>query len=245
MLISASVLFLSLTLQRPAPPAPLFHPGSTIVDTDGNTIRAHQPHVYTFGSQYFLLGSSHVGASDGTPGIVNLYTSPDLHAWTFQGGVYNHSGSARPSLLGRNPLTRQYVLWAKGGKGFQVATASSQHGPYTNIGSFAPPSGNLSCTSGDSASFLDPVSGHAYVVYSQHTCNGAPARAMKLVQLNDEWTAPAAMPAGKPVSTFPGHIEAPCPFYSNLTASWYIWSSHTSGWKPNPAELLVRFILIL
>ena len=209
----------------------LFHPGATMYDTDGSVIRAHQPHVYTENGTYYLIGSSHVGGSDGIPGIVNMYVSEDLHAWSFIGGIYNHSAAARTSLLGRNPRTLQYVLWAKGNS-FQVATASSLLGPYTTVGNFKP---SKTCSAGDSASFLDPVSGKAYVVYSQHLCGGNPARAMMLLQLNDAWTAPV----GHPIPTVPGHLEAPCPFYSELTASWYIWSSHTSGWNPNPAELLV------
>eukprot|EP01048_Picozoa_sp_COSAG05_P008710 COSAG05_NODE_678_length_7984_cov_3.957134_3_plen_811_part_00 len=214
---------------------PLFHPGAAMADTDGTMIRAHQPHVYVEGGKYYLVGSAHVGASDGTPGIVNLYTSDDLHAWTLVGAIYNHTADSRPSLLGRNPRTHKYVLWAKGNS-FQVATASSLQGPYSTVGNFRP---SESCSAGDSASFLDPVSGKAYVVYSQHTCGGENARAMMLLQLNDDWTAPAAKPAGEPVATLPGHLEAPCPFYSVLTSSWYIWTSHTSGWRPNAAELLV------
>ena len=218
-----------------AAPPPLFRPGSTMADTDGNRIRAHQPHVYVENGTYYLIGSSHVGASDGSAGIVNLYTSEDLHAWTFQGGVYNHTADARPSLLGRNPRTRQYVLWAKGNS-FQVATAPSLRGPYTTVGNFRP---SESCTAGDSASFLDPVSNKAYMVYSQYTCGGENARAMMLLQLNDDWTAPAAGAAGKPVPTVAGHLEAPCPFFSELTKKHYIWTSQTSGWSPNPAHLLV------
>ena len=302
----------------------LFHPGALLKDTDGNIIRAHQPHVYNYSqgqgiqevtsghcksaalltsaaecqaagkvlglsgavqtgswgyippgcswqdadnlwfntnkasthacqdgtdngiclcvdsaqndTKYYLLGSSQVGASAGTQGIVNLYTSTDLHSWQFEGGIYNHSGDSRPSLLGRNPRTGLYVFWAKGGRSFQSATSTSLTGPYLFNGSYVP---EPSCTAGDSAAFLDPVSGNAYMVYSQHTCSGETNRAMKLLLLNDEWTAPASGSKGKPTSTVAGHLEAPCPFYSKLTQKHYIWCSHTSGWKPNAAELLV------
>ena len=91
---------------------------------------------------YYLFGSAHVGSSDGAPGIVNLYTSSDLHAWAFRGGVYNHTGDARPSLLGRNPRTKQYVLWAKGDS-FQSATSASLLGPYVNVGNYKPECGNF------------------------------------------------------------------------------------------------------
>ena len=127
--------------------ADLFHPGAYLTDTDGNVIRAHQPHVYSENGTFYLLGSAHVGASDGAPGIVNLYTSGDLHAWKFEGGVYNHTGDARPSLLGRNPRTGLYVLWAKGGS-FQSATSRDARGPYTNVGNYHP---EPSCDAGDSS----------------------------------------------------------------------------------------------
>jgi hypothetical protein len=223
---------------EPAPPGnDLFHPGAVMTDTDGTVIRAHQPHVYYSenGSAYHLIGSSHVGASDGTAGIVNMYSSDNLHSWSLVGGVYNHTADSRPSLLGRNPRTGLFVMWAKGNS-FQSATAPSLLGPYTNAGNYRP---DASCTAGDSASFLDPVSGKAYMVYSQHTCGGENARAMKLLMLNDDWTAPAVGAAGRPVSTVEGHLEAPCPFYSALTKKHYIWASQTSGWTPNPAHLLV------
>lgn len=215
--------------------ASLFHPGAVLTDTNGHVIRAHQPHVYSENGTYYLLGSARVGVSDGKAGVVNLYSSGDLIAWTFEGGVYNHTADSRPSLLGRNPRTGLFVLWAKGGS-FQVATAQTIRGPYIYVGEYRP---DLNCVAGDSSSFLDPTSGDAYIVYSQHLCGGKPARAMKLLLLNDEWTAPAAGAEGKPASTVVGKLEAPCPFYSELTKSHYIWSSHTSGWKPNPAELLV------
>jgi hypothetical protein len=196
---------------------------------------------------YYLYGSSHVGASAGSKGVVHLYTSPDLHAWTFRGGVYNHSGDARPSLLGRHPSTGLYVMWFKGcgssgnsstrRGSFQSATAPTLLGPFEQVGCYFP---EPSCTSGDSAAFLDPVTGGAFMTYSQHTCQGKNARAMKVLRLDDAtWTSPAAGAAGAPVPTVAGHLEAPCPFYSPLTKQWFIWTSHTSGWDPNPAALLV------
>ena len=59
-------------------------------------------------------------------------------------------------------------MWAKGNS-FQSATAPSLLGPYTNVGNYRP---DASCTAGDSASFLDPVSGKAYM-YTASTRAGA------------------------------------------------------------------------
>ena len=44
---------------------PLFYPGAIMRDTDGNIIRAHQPHVYSENGSFYLIGSAHVGESDG------------------------------------------------------------------------------------------------------------------------------------------------------------------------------------
>ena len=100
-LLACATLCLVACGHATSTPPPLFYPGALLTDTDGNIIRAHQPHVYSENGSYYLLGSAHVGESDGTPGIVNLYTSDDLHAWTFQGGVYNHTADARASLVGQ------------------------------------------------------------------------------------------------------------------------------------------------
>jgi len=102
-----------------------------------------------------------------------------------------------------NPKTGLYVLWAKGGRSFQAAISPTQSGPYTYFNSYTP---EPSCTAGDSAAFLDPISGNAYIVYSQHTCGGNTKRAMKILRLNDEWTAPDELV--KPVATVAGHLEA-------------------------------------
>ena len=47
---------------------------------------------------------------------------------------------------------------------------------------------------------------YRYIVYSQHTCGGNTKRAMKILRLNDEWTAPDELV--KPVATVAGHLEA-------------------------------------
>lgn len=136
-------------------------------------------------------------------------------------------------MLGKNPTTGKFVLWAKGGESFQSATSDSLTGPFVQAGSHVP---EPNCKAGDSASFLDPSTGDAYIVYSQHLCNGQAARAVKVVKLNDVWTAPET--STTPGATVAGKLEAPCPFYSALTKTRYVWTSHTSGWTPNPAELL-------
>ena len=180
--------------------AELFHQGALLTDTDNNIIRAHQPHVYRENGTYYLLGSAHVGASEGAPGQVNMYSSGGLHSWKLKiGGVYNSTGDTRPSLLGRNPRTGRYVLWAKGGS-FQSATAPTLRGPYTNVGRYKPERG---------------VHRRRFVV----------------------------LPGSGQRQGLHGVLSTPAGDAAVLTVycatKHYIWSSHTSGWKPNPAELLV------
>eukprot|EP00936_MAST-01D_sp_MAST-1D-sp1_P001425 g1425.t1 len=216
-----------------------FHPGEVWLDTDGVRIRAHQPHIFgPLNGTYYWYGAAKVGSSDGDAGVVNVYTSRDLYNWDFRGVAFNSTVNgrpgyvARPSMLGRHPHTGQYVLWAKGGgKSFQAATSFSPLGPFRRVGSYDPAPNT---TAGDSAAFLDPVSGtQAFYVYSQHI----PTRAMKVLRLDDAtWTVPDS--TTMPASTVPGHLEAPAPFYSAASKRYHIWSSHTSGWKPNAAQLL-------
>lgn len=134
-------------------------------------------------------------------------------------------------MLGKNPKTGKFVMWAKGGKSFQSAVADSPLGPFHQAGS-ARPSNNTSA--GDSASFKDPLSNKAYITYSQKPKNGF-ARAIMVIELNDEWTNIAG---SAPVSTVDNKLEAPAPFYSPVSGQYHLWTSHCSGWNPNPAMLL-------
>lgn len=206
-----------------------FHPGEVWLDTEGKRIQAHQPHVVgpLNNGTYYWYGSAKVGSSDGNAGVINVYSSVDLYNWQPHGAAFNCGGyCARPSFLGKNPKTGRYVLWVKGGSGFLASSADTPLGPFRSEGSFKP---TPSSTSGDSASFKDPMSNDAYIAYSQHT----PERAIKVVKLDSDWTALSTEP---PVATVPGHLEAPVPFHS--FDNYHIWTSHTSGWKPNPAELI-------
>lgn len=94
-----------------------FHNGDVMKDTNNNIIQAHQPHIFKEGSTYYWYGSAQVASSSGKKGAVNLYTSNDLSTWKFHGIIYHSKNNyvARPSMLGKNPRTHKYVLWAKGG----------------------------------------------------------------------------------------------------------------------------------
>lgn len=215
--------------------AAVFHPGEVMMDTNGHRIQAHQPHIFgPHDGVYYWYGSSKVGSVEaGTPGVVNVYTSADLYNWEYGGEAYNETGyAARPSMLGKNPRTGKFVLWAKGGQSFQSAVADSPLGPFHQVGTARP---SPETKAGDSASFRDPLSDKAYMTYSQKPKNGY-TRAMMIVELDDDWTDLAG---SAPVPTVVEGLEAPAPFYSPVSGRYHVWTSHCSGWKPNPAELLV------
>ena len=84
-----------------------FHPGDVWLDTDGKRIQAHQPHVFgPLNGTYYWYGSSKVGTSDGTAGVINVYSSVDLYNWKSHGPAFEcGTYCARPSFLGENPQT--------------------------------------------------------------------------------------------------------------------------------------------
>ena len=232
------MLLFSLTflLVRGGPPRyTAFHNGDVLLDTDGNVVMAHQPHIYgPLNGTFYLYGAEQVGASRGKAGVIRVYTSTDVYNWQYQGVAFDCSCShaSRASVLGFNNASGRWVMWMKGNATnatLLVATATSPLGPFASAGGCNP---SASTTAGDSHAYLDPTTGAAYMVYSQqiHT-------AIMVVPLNAAWTAPE----GEPHVAVAGHLEAPLPFYAPAAAAadrFLIWCSHTTGWAPNPAELL-------
>ena len=217
-----------------APRYTAFHNGDALLDTDGNLVMAHQPHVYgpTNGT-FYLYGAEQVGASAGRAGVIRVYTSTDVYNWQFRGVAFDCKcdHASRASVIFNN-ATGRWVMWLKGKAAnatLLVATASSPLGPFTSAGGLNPSS---TTTAGDSHAFVDPTSGAAYVVYSRQV-----QTAIMVVPLDRAWTAPE----GEPLATIAGRLEAPLPFYSPAAVAadrFGIWCSHATGWSPNPAELM-------
>jgi hypothetical protein len=209
-----------------------FHNGNVIKDSSGERVRAHQPHIFKQGSTYYWYGSAQVAQSDGTKGDVNLYTSTDLYTWKSHGRIYTSPGQspfvARVSMLGQNPNTKKYVLWAKGGgANFQVATASTLMGPFTHEASMSVANGH----GDDMQSFRDHA--NAFLVYTDRDTGYQ----IHTQMLSDTWTAFKTGEA--PVTLLnTKSLEAPAPFYSSVSKQFYVWCSHTSGWDPNAALLM-------
>ena len=73
----------------------------------------------------------------------------------------------------------------------------------------------------------------AWLAYSAKPTSGESPlpRAMMVLRLSSNWTWPAA----QETATYPGHLEGPAVFYSAPEKTYYLWTSHTSGWDGSPA----------
>lgn len=122
------------------------------------------------------------------------------------------------------------MLWAKGGgKSLQVASSPSPLGPFRQVSSFDP---SPFTQSGGSQSYSDGK--HAYLLFSQKPTNRT-TRELRVHRLrDDDWLALEPLALSHTIDT---HREAPVPFYSHVARRYFVWSSHTSGWQPNPASL--------
>lgn len=180
------------------------------------------------------------GCERGTPGVINAYinTTPTLEEWRFHGSVYdcNEPGQpacyvARPSLL-RHP-SGAFVLWAKGGgKSFQSATSTSPFGPFVKYGTYDVADG---VAAGGSQTTSERDDTAAYMVFSQKPTNTS-VRELRVRGLRAADWLTLDTNTGR-ASLIDTHAEAPVPFYSAVAARYFVWSSHTSGWRPNAAKV--------
>ena len=221
-----------------------FYVGALLTDTDGNRIRAHQPHIFAHGGMYYLYGAAKVGlSSDGARGIVHVYESTDLYRWRFGGvALDTHSERvARPSMLGRNPLTQQFVLWVKGAGVGRCAVAATPLGPFMQQHPCAeePARDQIHDTAlgaGDMQAYRDPRSERAFLFFASSSTEHANERYLMVLELDAQWTGLK----GTPPYRCAGWREAPVPFYSSLVGDHYLWTSGTSGWDANEATVYRR-----
>jgi len=243
-----------------------FKPGKTWVDTDGKTIEAHGGGILLEGDTYYWYGENHELGLGNKTGI-SCYSSKDLYNWKNEGVVlpkeripaqFRDSGVCeRPKVL-FNEKTGKYVMWMHLDHTFYtvglagVAVSDSPTGKFQFLGSQRPiaydygyptvdrvagfPSQEkeLGNTYRDMALFKDD-DGKAYLFY----CSEELAT-MYCVQLNEAYTdIVRPIIKGKTwerllVDKF---REAPAPFKHN--GKYFLLSSGTSGWDPNPAQIAV------
>ncbi len=242
-----------------------FEPGKVWLDTDGKPIEAHGGGVLKHGDKYFWYGENHALGEGNKTGI-SCYSSNDLLNWKNEGVVlpkeklpemFRDKGVCeRPKVI-FNPKTGKYIMWmhldantyseAMAG----VAIADKPNGPFEfqgykrpigydygyrldRVPGINPREKELGNAYRDMNLFVD-TDGKAYVIYSSEEL-----ATLYCSRLNDEFTD-IELPAiqGKTWERIMLGQFREAPVLLKNQGKYYILSSGTSGWDPNPADLAV------
>ncbi len=243
-----------------------FESSQTWLDTDGKTIEAHGGGILLMGDTYYWYGENHALGLGNKTGI-SCYSSKDLYRWKNEGVVLPKESipvqfidtgvCERPKVI-YNEKTKKYVMWMHLDHTFYtvglagVAVSDNPTGQFEFLGSQRPiaydygypavdrvagfPSREkeLGNTFRDMA-LLKDEDGKAYLFY----CSEELAT-MYCAQLNDSYTdviRPTVKGKTWERLLVGGYREAPAPFKHN--GKYYLISSGTSGWDPNPAQIAV------
>eukprot|EP01063_Lacrimia_lanifica_P039802 TRINITY_DN8836_c0_g1_i1.p1 TRINITY_DN8836_c0_g1~~TRINITY_DN8836_c0_g1_i1.p1 ORF type:complete len:314 (+),score=103.37 TRINITY_DN8836_c0_g1_i1:54-995(+) len=218
-----------------AVPYTSFTPGALWTDTDGQRIKAHSAGLLAHEGRYYWYGADNYTGHDGSNRQINVYSSRDMYNWKNMGAAFVFDCALvndtkcycdRPKVI-YNPATQTFVMWMKSTPYTAVATAAAPTGPFAFKARFYP-NGE---PNGDPTAFVDPASPKdAYWIYSRRTTPEAP-RLIRIAKMNRDWTGLT----GSVASTIDAPLEAPAAFYQKGT--YYLWTSHCSGWAPNAAVL--------
>jgi hypothetical protein len=253
---SLTLIFLALSLS-----AQSFHPGKVWLDTAGKPIQAHGGGILLYSGVYYWYGEDKTLGNMNKTGI-SCYSSTDLYTWKHEGVVlpkttmpedFRDSGVVERPKVMYNAATRKFVMWmhlddrlysvASAG----VATADGPVGPFHFLRSFRPirfdfgypmvdrtHQAEMGSTFRDMNLFVDE-DGRAYVFYA---AEGNPT--MYVARLNADFTSVETPPVQG--ATWQRILvgqsrEAPTPF--KYRGKYYLISSGTTGWNPNPASYSV------
>jgi type 1 glutamine amidotransferase len=238
-----------------------FTPGEPWLDTDGRPIDAHAAGILLKDGVYYWYGESHARGAGNKTGVT-VYSSRDLCHWK-NGGVALPKQALPEKFRDGGVCERPKVIWnARGGRYVMwmhldaddyavaaagVAVADSPTGPFRFVSQSRPirydygyPAGDrtrqheLGNTFRDMNLFVDD-DGAAYVFYASED-----NATTYVARLNADYTA-IEQPAveGKTwARVLPGAFrEASAPF--KHAGRYYMFTSGTTGWAPNPADLAV------
>ena len=207
-------------------------------DTDNNRIEAHAAGMLQSETdrRWYWYGESKKTQNISEHGV-NLYSSDSLAGpWQFEGEVLrqqdirvaNASGPfivERPKVL-YNEVTKLYVMWFHldtAGYGFRhagVATSPNATGPFDFVHAIQPDGfGSL-----DMSLFRDPQDKQAYFVRS---CDNA---FVGISRLTDDYLNSKGLISNH--TKFEGMALFRIP-----NGTYYIMTSHLTGWRPNPLML--------
>ncbi|MBR4099419.1 MAG: family 43 glycosylhydrolase [Clostridia bacterium] len=222
-----------------------FKPGRIWKDTDGKRIHAHGGSILYENDTYYWYGENKEKTLPGSKiwhWGVKLYSSKDLYNWTDEGIILHpniddvtsplHPSSCmdRPHII-YNEKTQKYILWVKiMGRDRQymlVAQSDTIKGPFVTIHTVKP----CGINSGD-FDLVKLPEGNAVIIFEEvHS-------SMIIADLTEDYTDVT----GKYTRHFPHPHppfvrEAPACFVKD--SKYYMFTSGTSGYIPNPSEVAV------
>ena len=225
-----------MTLDAPPPsPPPLdvFQPGQLWLDTEGHQIRAHSAGLLYANGELYLYGADSyrapsVGSRRCHNPVINVYSSVDLYNWRYRGVALDLLGTYvdRPKPV-RTPDGR-FALWFKSTPNIGVAIADHPAGPFELISLNQPTNEPV----GDITAFVDPLNGGGWLVYSRKGGSAGP-RVLRFCPMSPSLTALS----GSFSYTIWEALEAPALMYNAADRRYYLFGSHATGFRPNPARL--------
>ena len=221
-------------------------PGKTWLDNNGKRIQAHGGSLLYAQNKFWWYGENKEGITGKAGGSpcpywhhgVKLYSSTDLYNWIDEGFAVRESTDEnnpfypahimdRPHIL-FNETTKQYVLWAKTGRGgFDNATFSICTGDDLHDMTFVKEISPAPYHAGDFDLFQKD--GKAYIVYEN------PHTATICQELTEDYLGL------KPFAS--SHLEAECPPFVREAPAYFtrggrdfLLTSGTTGYYPTPTE---------
>jgi len=187
------------------------------------------------GNWYWYGETRKTGSSAG----VNCYSSESIAGpWKFEGEVFKQemiqqNDTAGPFIVERpkvlfNDRTQRFVMWfhldMDQYKYRHVGVAQAEHptGPWTYIHGIQPDN----IPSLDMSLFRDPFDGQAYFVRS---CDN---RYIGISRLTDDY-----LDTQKLISTY-RPVQEGMALFRHPNGTYYMMTSHLTGWRPNPLVLL-------
>ena len=229
-----------------------FLQGGRWKDGQGNPINAHGAGVLFYKNKYYLYGEIKKGRTTFVTGQVwddyrvpaggvSCYSSADLRHWKYKGVALapNTKDSSsdlhiskvieRPKVI-FNEKTKKFVMWMHIDKEdysyarVGVAISDRAEGPFRFLGSFLPNGNN----SRDMTIFKD-MDGSAYLIYSSEG-----NATMHICKLTSDYLS-----VTKNDKRILVGMSREAPVMIRYKNKYYLITSKTTGWSPNPAMYAV------
>lgn len=227
-----------------SPQDTIIRPGVPVFDTDGNRLYAGGANMWYEQADglYYLIGEGKKTLSGVCSACFNLYSSPDLNAWTFKGCALNNSDVIAPQAgtpnyrierpkIFRCPSNNRLTMWfhcdttSFGMRSVGVLTADEITGPWTFASPCFKPDGRDSY---DMGTFIDNGpggDGKGYLIRSVEN------KFAGISQMTDDCLNVTGIISSGP------DMEGQA-IMRNTDGVLYAAGSHLTGWAPNAAQFV-------